>query len=185
MFALQPPPPLKPLLNDLFIAPPGGLVKELPFEFLGQIFLSNKAIFVVVGVFVIFPVADILHQARGRVADVKRHRQRAGFLDRLLHLTIGGINAVALGARRQINGCLGQRQSAFRVPQKFKGFHGAQGNAQRLGICIADIFGRKANHAASNVKRVFTGRQHPLKPVKRGIRVTAPQAFSILGLSKV
>ena len=80
MFAMQPPPPLKPLLNDLFIAPPGGLVKELPFEFLGQIFLSNKAIFVVVGVFVIFPVADILHQARGRVADVKRHRQRAGFV---------------------------------------------------------------------------------------------------------
>ena len=85
-------------------------------EFIGQILLGNIRIFIIMGIFVIFAVTQLFHQAGGCIANRKRNRQRTCILNTRFNLCVGLIYTVALGSRGKINSGLGQRQFAFGVP---------------------------------------------------------------------
>ena len=73
----------------------GGRVKEPTLKLFGEIILGDEGAPVIVGIFIIFSVAEVFHQAGWCVADVQRYRQGAGLTNNGLHLAIGGIGAVA------------------------------------------------------------------------------------------
>jgi thiol:disulfide interchange protein len=81
----------------LFAAFLGGLVVGVAAQRVGQAIHVGYAAFFVVGVAVALAVVELLHQPRGRVAQVQRDRLLAGVLDLALHGAPGGVDGVRLG----------------------------------------------------------------------------------------
>ena len=118
------PPFIESFFDGLFITPAGWGIELLTPELIWQIRLGHNGILVVMGVFVIFTITEIFHQSGRGIADMEWHRQSTGFFDGRTGLTKCGLDAVAFGCGCQINRGLGKCQLAFRMPQKFEGFHG-------------------------------------------------------------
>src|SRR5205823_13088205 len=69
-FPLQVLPPLHALLDVLFEAEFGRIVPFLPAERLRQVLLRHVPVPELVGVLIPRPIAQVLHELGGRVADV-------------------------------------------------------------------------------------------------------------------
>ena len=131
----------------------------------------------VVSVLVALAVADLLHQRRHGVPDLERDRLVGALLDLALDGTVGGVDAVALRRRGEVNDRLGQGQLPLRRAEKIVGFFGVQGQGQGLRVGQADVLGGETDHAPGDVERILARRQHPDEPVERGVDVAVTEAL--------
>ena len=144
------------------------------FQFLGQIDLAGRiGARLVMGVAVAAPVAQLLQQAGGRIAQVHGHRVGRRFP----HMGHGSVErlvgGVALGHPGQVKHRLGDGQLTFGGAQPLVGIPGAQGHLQGSGVRIADVLAGHAHQAAGDVQRVAAAIQHAAAPVQGGIRGAA------------
>src|SRR5688572_23094979 len=90
------------------------LIEARSLKRIGQAVEAADSLFRIVSVDVALAIPQTFHQTGRRVAD--RHRDGIGrpLLDRTAGLPIGGVGGVALRSEREIEGCLGESQLAFR-----------------------------------------------------------------------
>ncbi len=129
----------------------------------------------VVGVGVAFAVVELLHQARGGVAQV----QGDGIVARGAHVLgnggVGGVERVALGRGGEVDDGLGEGEAAFGHADEVDRLLRGDADEQRLRIGHADVFAGEADQAAHDVERVFARFEHAREPVERGVGVGAAQ----------
>ncbi len=154
-----------------------GEVEPPPLERLREVRLVDLGVFEVVGIPVVFPVSQGLHQGRGGVSKVQGNREGAGFPDGLPGFSIGRVEAVALWGGGQVDGGLHQGQLPFRRTHEPEGLHGVHGDGQRLGVGAPDIFCRKPDHPSGKVQGIFPRGQHARQPVDSRVRIAVPQAL--------
>src|SRR5262249_28185727 len=102
----------EPLADGLRPAAVRGLVELLADELLGEVVVDDVVPLEVVRVLVALAEAELLHERRRRVADVRRHRQRAVLLHRLERVAVGGERGVRLGRGGEIDDRGRHRQGA-------------------------------------------------------------------------
>src|SRR5258708_36576611 len=101
------------LAEALLEALVGGLVVGAAGEIVGEAGHVGNFIIEIVGVFVAFAVADILHEAGDGIADVERHRFGFGFVNVIDDFAVGSVNGIGFWRERQIDGGLGDGEMSF------------------------------------------------------------------------
>src|SRR5712691_7508839 len=77
--------------DGLFVATIGGVVVGPVFDGVRQVLLLDLGLVVVVRVAIALAVADLSHERRWGIPQMKRNRVGAGALDVLLHSRVGGV----------------------------------------------------------------------------------------------
>src|SRR6266852_6851225 len=128
------------LAEALLEALVGGLVVGAAGEIVGEALHVGDFLFVVVGVLVVFAVADVFHQAGGRVAQVQRDGIGFGLLHVIEDFAIAGVQRVGFGRERKIHGGLRERQVAFGRAEKIESVLRRERDGERAGFGQADVF---------------------------------------------
>ena len=76
---------------------------------------------------------------------------------------------------------MSQGDLAFRQSDEVDGVLGGDGDLQRVGIGVADVFGGEDHHAPGDEQRIFAGLEHAHHPVERGVGVAAAHALDKRG----
>ena len=88
-----------------------------------------------------------------------------------------GVDGVALGGRRQVDGRLRQRRVSLGHTDEVGRILGGHGHRQRLWVGIADVFRRESNETTGDVERIFAGLEHARDPVDSRIRIAVAHRF--------
>ena len=96
-----------------------------------------------VGVFVIFSVAEIFHQAGGSVAEMKGNRLISSLAYRLKSRVDGHVSRIAFKGCGQIYGAFGKDYSAFGPTDLVDGVESGVGQKKSIRIGQTNIFGSK------------------------------------------
>jgi len=131
----------------------------------------------VVGVFVAFAIADVFHEAGDGVAKTQRNGIGFGLADIGHHGAVSGVESVGLGRKRKIDGGLGEREMAFWGAEKIESIFGGESDGESAGFGEADVFTGHANHAASEIERIFAGFDHAREPIESGIGIGIADGF--------
>ena len=83
--------------------------------------------------------------------------------------------AVALVGVRQIKGCLGQGIEAFRQSDALEGRGAGFHHHHRLGVCQANVFSSRDQHAPENEAGIFSCFHHASEPEQGRIGVRSTQ----------
>ena len=129
------------------------------------------------GILVAVVIAEVGHELGGRVAQMERHGQVARLPDEGQCGVDAQIGRVALGARGQIDGGLGQRYAALGPPYLRHRVEGRVGQQQGIGVGQSDVFGRTDHQPAGNEFRVLAPLYHACHPVECRIGVAAAYAL--------
>ena len=128
-------------------------------------------------IFIAVVIAQILHQAGRRIADMQRHRQIA----RLLHggdsIVDAQVGTVALRTGGKIHHCLGKGDSRFGPSYLHHRIKGGIRQQQGIGIRQSHILARTDYHSAGYELRIFTSLYHARHPIERRIGVAASDAL--------
>ena len=136
---------LHTLLNDLFIAPFTGCIELSALQLFGKAVHIDDGVGIIMSVFIVFAVAQVLHERSWGIADMQGHGQGAVLLDSLCGPEVGSIQGIALRSSGHIDGCLGKGKFALRKPYEMKSLFCLKGYLQGLGVGIADVFAGKAH----------------------------------------
>ena len=134
-------------------------------------FLLDLRVRRVVGVLIAPSVAEVLHEAGRRVADVERHRLGGALADVLLGLAERRVDRVRLRRHREVERGLGEGQLAFGRAEEVVGVLGGQRERERGGVGVADVLGGEAHQSAGEVERVLARLEHAGEPVESGVGV--------------
>src|SRR5258708_23539664 len=94
------------LAETLLEALVGGLVVGAAGEVVGEALHVGDFVFGVVGVLVAFAVADMLHQAGDRVAQMQRDGVGFGFVHVVEDFAVSGVQCVGFGRKGKVHGGL-------------------------------------------------------------------------------
>ena len=122
-------------------------------------------------------VADVLHEPRGRVTDVERHRLCGPLAHVRFRLVVSDVYGIRFWREREIERRLGQRQLTFRVAEEVVGLFSRERERERAGVGVADVLRREADEPPREIKTILAGLEHPREPVKRGVRIRIAQRF--------
>src|SRR5712692_1008926 len=165
------------LAEALLEALVGGLVVGAAGEIVGEALHVGDFVFVVVGVLIAFPVANMFHQACGRVAQVQRDGISFGFVYVFEDFAVSGVQRVGFWRERKVHGGLRERQVAFGRTEKIESIFRGERDREGAGFGEANIFAGHAHQAASEVERVFAGFEHAREPVERGVGIGIAHRF--------
>jgi hypothetical protein len=144
----------------------------------GKVVLARGVrILLVVGVAVVLPVAEVLHELRRRVADVERNGPRAVLGDEGARLVVRRVHGIRLRRDGEIDHALGERELAFGRAQALVDLRGVDRDFQRARIGEPDVLARHADHAAGEVARIDASVEHAYQPVERRVRVASANAL--------
>jgi len=104
---------------------------------------------------VIAPKSHLLHQLRGRVAQVFRYPPRFVLADKRAGFIIRKISSIALGNAGKIQGSLRQGQFTLGTAQPFVSLGSIQRDTQGARVGQSDIFDRHANQAPRDVQSIL------------------------------
>ena len=124
------------------------------------------------GVLVAGAVAEVGHEAGGRVADVQGDGERAGALDDGAERLGDGVEVVGLGRLREVDDGLREVHVALGVAQEVARLVRGDGKGQRVGVRHADVLARHAHEAARDVQRVLAAHNHAEQPVQARVHIT-------------
>ena len=120
-------------------------------------------------------VAEIFHQARGRVADVQRHRIVSSVLDIGNDSIVSGVDRIRFRGRSKVDHALREREFTFGQADEVERVFRVQRDAQRARIRKADVFGSESNEAPDDVERILTGLEHACEPVQGRVHIRVAQ----------
>ena len=155
--------------------------RRWPASSSGQVVLRDDRAFEIVRIAIVLAVAEALHQRRRRVAQMKRHRQRAELariLARALHRAIRGVR---LGRARQIGHALRERNDALGQPDEVHRVLDRDRDLQRARIGVADVLGREDHHPPRDEQRILARLDHAHHPVQRRVGIAAAHALDERG----
>ena len=154
-----------------------GLVENGAGEFVGEEFEVREVAGEVVGVFVAVGVAEVLHQLRGRVAQVERHGGRLVLLGGRKGLIDRQIGGIALGGAGKVHGALAQRDARLRHADGVDDAEGRVRQQQGVGIRQADILGGEDAEPPGDEEGILAAVQHARHPVNRRIGIGPAHAL--------
>ena len=143
----------------------------------GQALHVGDFVFGVVGVLIVLAVAQAFHQAGGGVAQVQRDGLGGGLLHVLLNRSVGGVKRVRFRRDRKIDDGLREGEIAFGHADEIDGVTSGHAQRERVRLGEADVFDGHADHAARDVKRIFSGFEHARQPVEGGVGIAVANRF--------
>ena len=125
----------------------------------------------VVRVDVALAVVQLLHEARGRVADDEGHGLGDGVKRVALCAHVCHVHCVGFRRKRQINHRFRQMNAAFGHSDKVTRLIGGDGDLQRSGVGKPYVLAGESRNATCDIERIFPRLEHACEPVDRGVRV--------------
>ena len=113
-------------LGQLFLpALRARMVELAAAQIIRHAFHVGHAGFDIMSILVAFAVSELLHQRRGRVSQMERHRLRAMGFDLGRYFVVSGVERIRLGRQRQVDRSLGKGKIAFRRAEKINRIAGS------------------------------------------------------------
>ena len=125
-----------------------------------KVLLVDEIAIEVVGVLVAFMVTELLHEFGGCVSQMQWHRQVSTLPHKLQSVIYCHVCRVALGACREIDGSLGQRDSTFRHSDFVDSVECRIGEQQSVGVGKADVLTGRDDQPSRDKKGVFPTLNH-------------------------
>jgi len=160
---------LEALVGGFVVGAAGKIVREA-----GHV---GDFVFGVVGVLVVFAIADVFHEAGDGVAEMEGDGIGFGFVDVFEDVAVGNVDGVGFGREGEVDGGLGEGEMALGSAEEIKGFFRREGNGEGAGFGEADVFAGHAHHAASEIQGVFAGFEHAGEPIESGVGVGIADGF--------
>ena len=162
------------LCEFLFEAAVGGAIV---FAFDAEIVLRGDSARGIVGVFVIFAVAEALRAGVMRILQMPGNRKQAAFADVAARFADGDGGGVRFRCAGKIGDGLRERELALGQADELAGLHRGDGQRQRVRVGVADIFAGEDYEPAGEESHVLAPFEHAGEPVHAGVGVAAADAF--------
>ena len=149
--------------------------RTVPLHPLRKVILPGERLLLSMVVGITRAVAQVLHQSRRRVKDMRRRHEAACRFGRGTRGRQSRVHGVRFRRRSKIYNSFGDREFALRAAQPLIGF--PRGNRQGQGIRIshADILGGETHQTTRQITRILSAIQHPREPIESRIRIRAAQ----------
>ena len=143
----------------------------LPNQRVGKALHVGELVGTIVRILVSFPVSEIAHKVRRRVANIEGH----GLVEHLKSVDLGclipDVDGVRLGSEGHVDDRFGKDCVALRGSDIMGALIRGDGKLQRASVGHPDVFAREAHDAPRDVERILSRLEHPRKPIERGVRV--------------
>ena len=107
---------------------------------IGQVLLCDEMVGIVVGIEISVVIVQLLHQFRGRIAQVQGHGQISCFRNHVEGGVNGKLCRVAFRTCSKVHRCFGQGDASFGPPDFIYRIEGGICQQQGVGVCQSDVF---------------------------------------------